>query len=81
MEILNIHLFTERSKDNHKLYDKMFNEFMETSHIIDENDRRVELHINFKDEKNQYHKLEEISLEEELSRLKELREELKERVR
>ena len=22
--------FTERSKDNHKLYDKMFNEFMET---------------------------------------------------
>ena len=40
MEILNIHLFTE-VKDNHKLYDKMFNEFMETSHIIDENDRRV----------------------------------------
>ena len=38
--------FYREAKDNHKLYDKMFNEFMETSHIADENDRRVGEHIN-----------------------------------
>ena len=55
----------------------MFNEFMETSHIADENDRRVEAHQHAKMKRIKAHKLEEKALEEELSRLKELREELK----
>lgn len=69
--------FYREAKDNHKLYDKMFNEFMETSHIADENDRRVEAHQHAKMKRIKAHKLEEKALEEELSRLKELREELK----
>lgn len=68
--------FFREAKDNEKLYDKMYNEFMESSHIADENDRKVEAHQHAKMKRIKAQKLMEKGLEEELTRLKELRSEL-----
>lgn len=68
--------FFREAKDNEKLYDKMYNEFMESSHISDENDRKVEAHQHAKMKRIKAQKLMEKGLEEELTRLKELRSEL-----
>lgn len=68
--------FFREAKDNEKLYDKMYNEFMESSHISDENDKKVEAHQYAKMKRIKAQKLMEKGLEEELTRLKELRSEL-----
>jgi len=68
--------FFREAKDNEKLYDKMYNEFMESSHISDENDKKVEAHQHAKMKRIKAQKLMEKGLEEELTRLKELRSEL-----
>ena len=68
--------FFREAKDNEKLYDKMYNEFMESSHISDENDKKVEAHPHAKMKRIKAQKLMEKGLEEELTRLKELRSEL-----
>jgi len=65
--------FFREAKDNEKLYDKMYNEFMESSHISDENDKKVEAHQYAKMKRIKAQKLMEKGLEEELTRLKELR--------
>ena len=69
--------FFLESKDNDKLYDDMFQQYMETSHLSDINDRKVEAHEYAKMKRIKSQKLMEKGIEEEQSRLHQLREELK----
>ena len=69
--------FFLESKDNDKLYDEMFQQYMETSQIRDINDRKVEAHEYAKMKRIKSQKLMEKGIEEEQSRLHQLREELK----
>ena len=68
--------FFLESKDNEKLYDDMFQQFMDTSHIKDSNDRRVEAHEYAKMKRIKAQKLMEKGVEEEQTRLSQLRKEL-----
>ncbi len=65
--------FFLEAKDNEKLYHKMYNEFMETSLLADMNDRRVEAHQHAKMKRIKAQKLMEKGLEEEQTRLNELK--------
>ena len=69
--------FFLEAKDNEKLYDDMFQQYMETSQIRDINDRKVEAHEYAKMKRIKSQKLMEKGIEEEQSRLHQLREELK----
>ena len=69
--------FFLESKDNDKLYDDMFQQYMETSQIRDINDRKVEAHEYAKMKRIKSQKLMEKGVEEEQNRLHQLREELK----
>jgi len=69
--------FFLESKDNDKLYDEMFQQYMEKSHLSDINDRKVEAHEYAKMKRIKSQKLMEKGIEEEQSRLHQLREELK----
>ena len=69
--------FFLESKDNDKLYDEMFEQYMEKSHLSDINDRKVEAHEYAKMKRIKSQKLMEKGIEEEQSRLHQLREELK----
>jgi len=62
--------------DNHKLYDKMYNEYMKTSHLKDINDKKHEAHQVAKMKRIKAHKLMEVGIVEEQSRLYQLRKEL-----
>ena len=68
--------FFLESKDNDKLYDEMFQQYMETSLIRDINDRKVEAHEYAKIKRIKAQKLMEKGIEEEQSRLHELKNEL-----
>ena len=68
--------FFLESKDNDKLYEDMFQQFMETSLLKDINDKRVEAHQFAKMKRIKAQKLMEKGVEEELTRLNQLRKEL-----
>ena len=69
--------FFLESKDNDKLYDEMFQQYMETSQLRDINDRKVEAHEYAKMKRIKSQKLMEKCVEEEQNRLHQLIEELK----
>jgi hypothetical protein len=64
------------AKDNEKLYNDMFNQYMETSCISDINDRKVEAHQHAKMKRIKAQKLMEVGDTEENLRLIQLRKEL-----
>ena len=64
------------AKDNEKLYNDMFNKYMETSGISDINDRKVEAHQYAKMKRIKAQKLMEVGDKEENLRLLQLRKEL-----
>ena len=64
------------AKDNEKLYNDMFNQYMETSGISDINDRKVEAHQYAKMKRIKAQKLMEVGDKEENLRLLQLRKEL-----
>jgi len=64
------------AKDNEKLYNDMFNQYMETSGISNINDRKVEAHQYAKMKRIKAHKLLEVGDKEEELRLMQLRKEL-----
>ena len=64
------------AKDNEKLYNDMFNQYMETSGISDINDRKVEAHQHAKMKRIKAQKLMEVGDKEENLRLLQLRKEL-----
>ena len=68
--------FFLESKDNDKLYDDMFQQYMETSKLQNMNDRRMEAHQFAKMKRIKSQKLMEKGIEEELTRLNELKSEL-----
>ena len=68
--------FFLESKDNDKLYEEMYQQFMETSLIKDMNDKRVEAHQFAKMKRIKSQKLMEKGIEEEQTRLYELKNEL-----
>lgn len=68
--------FFLESKDNQKLYDKMFNEYITNSHSKNKNDLEIEAHQYAKMKKIKAEKLMEKGIEEEQSRLHELKTEL-----
>ncbi len=68
--------FFLESKDQEKLYDDMFQQYMETSKLQDVNDKRMEAHEFAKMKRIKSQKLMEKGLEEEQSRLHELKKEL-----
>ena len=70
--------FYYEADDNHKLYDKMYNEYIQNSHSKDEHSIKHEAHQHAKMKRIKAHKLEEKALEEEQSRLHELRRRLTE---
>jgi len=70
--------FYKEAEDNHKLYDKMYNEYVKNSHSKDEHHIKHEAHQYAKMKRIKAHKLEEKGLEEENSRLLELKRRLKE---
>ena len=70
--------FYKEAKDNHKLYDKMYNEYVKNSHSKDEHAIKHEAHQHAKMKRIKAHKLEEKGLEEEHMRLNELKKRLKE---
>ena len=70
--------FSREAKDNHKLYDKMYNEYIKKSHSRDEQSIKHEAHQYAKMKRIKAHKLEEKGLEEENSRLLELKKRLTE---
>ena len=74
---LEVSPFFQEAKDNEELYDKMYNEYMEKSFISDENSKKVEAHQYAKMKRIKANKLMEKGLEEEQSRLRELKDELK----
>lgn len=68
--------FFLESKDNEKLYDDMYQQFMETSHIKDELNKQTEAHQYAKMKRIKAQKLMEKGVEEELTRLNQLKTEL-----
>lgn len=68
--------FYKEAKDNHKMYDKMYNEYMNTSPIQNINDKKHEAHQHAKMKRIKAMKLEEKGWEEEQVRLAQLRKEL-----
>ena len=68
--------FFLEAKDNEKLYDDMFQQFMETSLIRNLNDRRIEAHEYAKMKRIKANKLMEKGVEEEQTRLHELKNQL-----
>lgn len=64
------------AKDNEKLYDDMYNEFMETSPLNDINDKKHEAHQYAKMKRIKSQKLMEVGIQEEQLRLHQLRKEL-----
>jgi len=68
--------FFHEANDNHKLYDSMYNEFMDNSHIADINNKKHEAHQHAKMKRIKAHKLEEKGWEEEQARLYQLKKEL-----
>lgn len=68
--------FYKEAEDNHKLYDKMYNEFMDTVVIRDLAGKKYEAHQHAKMKRIKAMKLEEKGLEEEEARLVQLRKEL-----
>ena len=64
------------AKDNEKLYDDMYNEFMETSPLNDINDKKHEAHQYAKMKRIKSQKLMEVGIQEEQLRLRQLRKEL-----
>ena len=70
--------FYKEADDNHKLYDKMYNEYVKNSHSKDEHHIKHEAHQYAKMKRIKAQKLEEKALEEELTRLGELKKRLKE---
>lgn len=70
--------FYREAEDNHKLYDKMYNEYVQNSHSKDEHAIKNEAHQHAKMKRIKAHKLEEKALEEEHMRLNELKKRLKE---
>ena len=70
--------FYKEAKDNHKLYNKMYNEYIQNSNSKDEQAIKHEAHQYAKMKRIKAQKLEEKALEEELTRLGELKKRLKE---
>ena len=70
--------FYKEAEDNHKLYDKMYNEYVQNSHSKDEQSIKHEAHQYAKMKRIKAQKLEEKALEEENSRLLELKKRIKE---
>ena len=68
--------FFLEATDNNKLYDDMYQQYMDTSGIKDINDRRVEAHQHAKMKRIKAQKLMEKGIEEEQTRLNELKNEL-----
>ena len=68
--------YFREADDNEKLYNKMYNHFMETSLIVDINDRKVEAHEFAKMKRIKQNKLMEVGIVEEQIRLRQLRLEL-----
>jgi hypothetical protein len=68
--------FFREAKDNHKLYDEMYAQYMETSGISNINDRKMEAHQYAKMKRVKAYKLEEKGNEEENVRLIQLKKEL-----
>jgi len=68
--------FFLESKDNDKLYDEMYQQFMETSLLKNVDDKRVEAHQFAKMKRIKAQKLMEKGIEEEQTRLNELKTEL-----
>ena len=62
--------------DNEKLYDKMYNEYMKASHLKNIHDKKHEAHQVAKMKRIKAHKLMEVGIVEEQSRLYQLRKEL-----
>jgi hypothetical protein len=62
--------------DNHKLYDKMYNEYIQNSYSKDEFSIKHEAHQHAKMKRIKAHKLMEVGIVEEQSRLYQLRKEL-----
>ena len=70
--------FFLEAEDNEKLYDKMYNEYIKNSHIKDEFSIKHEAHQHAKMKRIKAQKLMEKGLEEEQSRLHELKRRLTE---
>ena len=70
--------FYKEAEDNHKLYNKMYNEYIQNSNSKDEQAIKHEAHQYAKMKRIKAQKLEEKALEEELTRLGELKKRLKE---
>ena len=70
--------FFLEAEDNEKLYDKMYNEYIQNSHIKDEFSIKHEAHQHAKMKRIKAQKLMEKGLEEEQSRLHELKRRLTE---
>tara|TARA_B100001057_G_scaffold446526_1_gene485134 strand:+ start:2898 stop:3392 length:495 start_codon:yes stop_codon:yes gene_type:complete len=68
--------FYREAEDNHKLYNEMYNEYIQNSHSKDEQSIKHEAHQHAKMKRIKAHKLEEKALEEEHTRLNQLRKEL-----
>tara|TARA_Y100000033_G_scaffold24721_1_gene23310 strand:- start:24 stop:518 length:495 start_codon:yes stop_codon:yes gene_type:complete len=68
--------FYREAEDNHKLYNKMYNEYIQNSHSQDEQSIKHEAHQYAKMKRIKAQKLEEKALEEEHTRLNQLRKEL-----
>ena len=68
--------YFREADDNEKLYNKMYNHYMETSLIVDINDRKVEAHEYAKMKRIKQNKLMEVGIEEEQNRLHQLKKEL-----
>ena len=68
--------YFREADDNIELYDKMYNEFMETSPLRDINDKKHEAHQVAKMKRIKEQKLLEKGLEEEQLRLNQLKKEL-----
>ena len=68
--------FFREAEDNEKLYQQMYDEYMQTSGISDISDRKVEAHQHAKMKRVKAHKLKEKGHEEDLTRLIQLQKEL-----
>jgi hypothetical protein len=68
--------FYKEAEDNHKMYDKMYDEYMRTSLIQNINDKKHEAHQHAKMKRIKAMKLEEKGWEEEQTRLNQLKKEL-----
>ena len=68
--------FFHEAKDNHELYKKMYNDYINESFIKDEHSLKHEAHQHAKMKRIKAHKLEEKGMEEENTRLFQLKKEL-----